>query len=106
MQGKNDRTVWTKSQFALLRSESPIEYEQFWRDIYEELKPDCRIERDLADDVVAAMWECKRLRGFGAAIINGAFLPALRNVLAPTSMLMGIETDELAKQWFENNNRF
>jgi hypothetical protein len=102
MGGENHVLNTTTGQIALLRSESAVEYEKCRREIYQELAPVSRIERDLADDVVAAMWDGRRLRGFSAAMINNAFIPALQILLLPTSVIVGIDTDALAEKWFED----
>ena len=50
---------------ALLRSESASEYQIFRSQIYNELAPTTRIERDLVNDYVEAAWECRRLGWLG-----------------------------------------
>lgn len=88
---------------ALLRSKSAHEYEIHRNQIFRELCPRTYIGRFLADEVVRSSWELLRHHGIGPALIDGAFIPALQNILAQTSKMGGIDTDALAPSYFSDS---
>ena len=47
-------------------------------------------------------WELLRLHGIGPALIDGAYILALQNILALTSKLRGMDTDDLAPAYFSD----
>ena len=49
------------------------------------------------------MWELLRLHRIGPAVIDGAYIPALQNILAQTSKMGGIDTDALAPAYFSDS---
>ena len=88
---------------ALLRSESADEYEIHRKRIFRELCPRTYIGSLLVDEYVRSSWELLRLHGIGPAMIDGAYLPALQNILAMTSKIGGIDTDALAPTYFSDS---
>ena len=69
------------TKLPLLRSESPTEFLAVRTRMYFEIQPQDAIEEFYVDDIVALVWDIKRLRGLRISTIQLAYGPALRKLL-------------------------
>lgn len=88
---------------VLLRSESERGFKVFRNAIYVELGPRTPIQHLVARQIANAFWQVERLQPLEAGIMNNATLPALQNLIEPTSNLMGIDTNAQAQKWFSDD---
>jgi hypothetical protein len=88
----------------LLRTESPDEFASLWEELEQEIQPHGVIERTYLQDVANLIWEIRRLRRSKAAIINQAFLPALRVILGQlrSRSTQPGPSEDLAHGWFND----
>ncbi|MBR1152809.1 hypothetical protein [Bradyrhizobium sp. JYMT SZCCT0428] len=87
---------------ALLRSESKRGFEVFRNEIYVELGPQTPIQHLVARQIVNALWQVERHQNLESGILNNASLPALQNLIEPTSFFHGIDTNGLASKYFSD----
>jgi hypothetical protein len=111
-QKKRKQAVTRSRSFEpVLITESSRKLAALRKALSDEIQPNGAIERGLVDDLAAVMWDIVRLIRFKIAILNGAFLEALTNIL---KQLFPHETFEnrlahehaaeaLARRWLAND---
>jgi hypothetical protein len=81
MNRQRDRNATALPRAPLLHSESSEEFQSLCAELEDEIKPRGIIERIYVEDFAHILWEIWRLRRCKVAIINGAFRPALRDLI-------------------------
>jgi hypothetical protein len=91
----------------MLSSESADDFKALREALEDEIKPRGIIERMIVAEISNIVWEIRRLRRFKPAIINMAFMSALRNLLKPLLSepgdiedRAGQKANSLALGWF------
>ncbi|MBB4380716.1 hypothetical protein [Bradyrhizobium sp. SBR1B] len=88
---------------VLLHSESPRKFRVFRAEILAEINPRTPIERLLTRQLINAIWDSERLQSLAAGIINNAKVAALQNLIEPTSLIGGVDTDPQAKSFYSDD---
>ncbi|QOZ52225.1 hypothetical protein [Bradyrhizobium sp. CCBAU 53338] len=83
-----------------LPTESAKKLKDIRRAVYDELAPETAIEQFIVREIVMVMVDVERHHRFRAAILRSAFLPALQNLLEPTSPFAGAITDPIVHCYF------
>jgi len=67
----------------LIRGESEEAYWQWWSAFVEQYKPDSLSDWLEVNDLAIKHWEQNRLRRYNSALVDGALIAALKNLLRP-----------------------
>jgi hypothetical protein len=97
----------------LLVTESAAEFEKLRDELLQDIQPQGAIERHYAEDIAYLTWEIRRYRETKAAIVNDAWLQALKSILNRLVPHIGVgdfewhpnEVDRLARGWFDNKTK-
>jgi hypothetical protein len=89
-----------RSKPPLLLTESQAEFDDLAASFRREIVPCGVIEQIYFDDIIASVWEIRRLRRCKTAIVNIAFKEALRALLEP--QLDYDRAQDLAERWFND----
>ena len=90
----------------LLRSENPDEFNDLLEALKSEISPRGVVEEMYVADIATIIWETLRLRRCKVALVNAAFLKALKEVLTsvrdPDVSKYGAEkeAERIAQRWF------
>ena len=91
----------------VLITESANEFSRLHDALKDEFKPHGAVEEFKVEEIAALTWEIRRYRRAKTAILNSAYRKALENLLRdcrePGLSVFIKETQELAHQWFGND---